>query len=127
VSDRGQFGKDVYIHFALQSSVRGAERHPGPRADGPVTWSRRVLRKKWRSIGSSDRTFGFANHLVCVTGRWKKNLERGHAATRRHGGQRETTPHPRNVGFDDISARRYSTPESQGREKGRRVACFSIS
>jgi len=76
-------GKDVYIHFSLAEFLYSAQNDPRTRAVALYIEPGGYYEKQaldW----ISERRFGFNKPMVvCVTGRWKKDLQRacGHAGT----------------------------------------------
>ncbi len=74
-------GKDVYIHFALPEFLYAAQNDPRTRAVALYVEPGGYYEKQaldW----IAERRFGFNKPIiVCVTGRWKKDLQRscGHA------------------------------------------------
>jgi succinyl-CoA synthetase alpha subunit/citrate synthase len=81
-------GKDVYIHFALPEFLYAAQNDPRTKAvvlyvEPGGYYEKMAL--DW----IQDSTFGFTKPIiVCVTGRWKKNITRscGHAGAMSGGG-----------------------------------------
>ncbi len=81
-------GKDVYIHFALPEFLYAAQNDPRTKAvvlyvEPGGYYEKMAL--DW----IKDRVFGFTKPIiVCVTGRWKKNITRacGHAGALSGGG-----------------------------------------
>ena len=74
-------GKDVYIHFALPEFLYAAQNDPRTKAV-VIYVEPGGYYEKMALDWIQDRTFGFTKPIiVCVTGRWKKNITRacGHA------------------------------------------------
>jgi succinyl-CoA synthetase alpha subunit/citrate synthase len=74
-------GKDVYIHFALPEFLYAAQNDTRTQAVAAYVEPGGYY-EKMALDWIADRTFGFSKPMVvCVAGRWKKNLERacGHA------------------------------------------------
>lgn len=81
-------GKDVYIHFALPEFLYAAQNDPRTKAV-VIYVEPGGYYEKMALDWIKDRTFGFTKPIiVCVTGRWKKNITRacGHAGALSGGG-----------------------------------------
>lgn len=88
ISSAVSSGKDVYIHFALAEFLFAAQNDPRTKAIAlyvePGGYYEKVALDMIR-----DRKFAFNKPIVvCVTGRWKKNITRscGHAGALAGGG-----------------------------------------
>jgi succinyl-CoA synthetase alpha subunit len=81
-------GKDVYIHFALPEFLYAAQNDPRTKAIALYVEPGGYY-EKMALDWIKERKFGFNKPIVvCVTGRWKKNISRpcGHAGAMAGGG-----------------------------------------
>jgi succinyl-CoA synthetase alpha subunit len=115
-------GKDVYIHFALPEFLFAAQNDPRTRAVALYVEPGGYYEKQaleW----IADRRFGFNKPIVvCVTGRWKKDLVRscGHAGAMAGSGDDAES---KERWFDEYFGRDVFDPQKPDvSKKGIRVA-----
>lgn len=115
-------GKDVYIHFALPEFLYAAQNDPRTKAIALYVEPGGYY-EKMALDWIKERRFGFNKPIVvCVTGRWKKNISRpcGHAGALAGGGDDAET---KEKWFDDYFGVKCFNPENpKVSKRGVRVA-----
>ncbi len=115
-------GKDVYIHFALPEFLYAAQNDPRTKAIALYVEPGGYY-EKMALDWIKERKFGFNKPIVvCVTGRWKKNISRpcGHAGALAGGGDDAES---KEKWFDDYFGTKCFNPEKpKVGKRGIRVA-----
>ncbi|MBI9072090.1 MAG: hypothetical protein JEY94_10855 [Melioribacteraceae bacterium] len=115
-------GKDVYVHFALPEFLYAAQNDPRTKAIALYVEPGGYY-EKMALDWIKERRFGFNKPIVvCVTGRWKKNISRscGHAGALAGGGDDAET---KEKWFDDYFGVKCFNPDKpKVSKRGVRVA-----